>query len=137
MNNGITTINRAELINYIEDNRKKHEKEYKDAMIEYRTAVTEKLKDNVEGLKALLTGECNDATKAMVLNQNIWSDIEAPEHHAEDFERALQMLRLNPNDVIELSFEQFDQYVNNKWRWQARFGRAATSNRAYLMSKGL
>lgn len=137
MNSGTTTIKREVLLEHIKANREKHEEEYEKASSDYNTAVKEKIKDHIEALQELLNTGCTDAGDINILHNDVWGELDKPENHTKVFSDALQMLELNPNDEVVLTFEQFQQFVNNEWRWKSRLARAMVSNRAYLSSKGL
>lgn len=53
----------------------------------------------------------------------------APENHTADYDRALKMLEMSVEDVIEISKEEFTQLVQDDWSWKKSWG---ISNSKYL-----
>jgi hypothetical protein len=41
-----------------------------------------------------------------------------PEDHSDDFETAIRMLRMSCEDEVEVSEEDFNSYVLNRWHWR-------------------
>ena len=44
-----------------------------------------------------------------------------PESHSDDYVRAISMIELSENDVLQLTEQEFDSYVRNQWGWKNSF----------------
>jgi hypothetical protein len=55
-----------------------------------------------------------------------------PEDHTDDYERAIKMLDLDVREDIELTEQEFAQYVLDDWGWKDQW---TTTNSAYLAAK--
>lgn len=44
-----------------------------------------------------------------------------PESHVDDYDRAIQMLEMCTDQIIELDESAFRSYVRNQWGWGGRF----------------
>ncbi|HXM03797.1 MAG TPA: hypothetical protein VN939_14390 [Chthoniobacterales bacterium] len=41
-----------------------------------------------------------------------------PVDHTADYDRVISMLEMSAQDLVQVSAEQFDQYVLDNWRWR-------------------
>lgn len=95
------------------DNREIHKKDYDSAMADWQKAAGEALR------KALI--EVEDGTWKGAVH------VQRPPDHTSDYDRALRMLDLSVDDVIELDERQFDQLVRDEWDWKEMFKTVAAS----------
>ena len=68
--------------------------------------------------------------KAAVEGEEVERYIEAvqPEDHTDDYSRVIEMLAMTTAEDIELSQDEFEKYVRDKWEWSAH---AYASNSMY------
>ena len=52
-----------------------------------------------------------------------------PENHLDDYDRVIGMLEFSVADKVELTAQDFNAYVRNKWEWHNSF---SSSNQAYV-----
>jgi hypothetical protein len=100
-------VNKQELLNTVCKNRADHAKDYEDAMISYK----------VEAIKAIETL----LTKAKEGDISHSIDVVKPKEFLKDYDRAIQMIRMSVDNVLELSYQDFDQWVMNNWTWRESF----------------
>lgn len=110
------TINKGELLDILTVNREKHESEYKDAYEGYLKACLESLETYLKKFKA---GECERVR---------WSEI-PPHNQVKDYDRVIHMLTLSVDEVIELTSDEFANYVQDEWHWKENW---ALSNSKYM-----
>jgi hypothetical protein len=49
-----------------------------------------------------------------------------------EYDQIIRQLEMEVEDIVELTAEEFAQYVLNRWRWREQF---ASSARGYTMSR--
>jgi hypothetical protein len=108
-------IKRSELLEKIKANRAAHVKDYDEAMVGYRQTVFKKLEEALAEIKS----------GGKIITR---LDLVAPVTQAEDYDRAIAMLEMSVDDVIELSAHEFDNYVLDNWSWK---NIALTANAMY------
>lgn len=108
-------VNKHTLFNKLLKNRATHIKEAAEAKIDYKKAV---IKDLETKLKKAKAGKRVD----------LLVRIPQPENHKEDYDRAIEMLEMSVETNIELSANEFDQYVKDNWHWKHQF---SASNMLY------
>lgn len=105
---------KLELVNCLVENRDNHQKVYDEAMEGYRKAVIKALR------KALIKAE--EGRKIIT-----YFNLERPESHIDDYDRALAMLNMSCDETIKLNAVQFDQYVRDIWSWSGSFSTTSSS----------
>lgn len=104
-----TKIRKERLITIIQENLSKHELEYQAAITEYRAQVVAKLKT------AIKAAQKNEDINFYELN------LPKPTSHSVEYQRALRMLELTEESVIELDNLSFQQLVEDEWDWSKTF----------------
>jgi hypothetical protein len=120
----IVRMRKSDLKEKLLANREAHIKQYAEAKVGFYLAVEESLDKSRNALNA----QKDAGTVANVLFNEI-----APESHLKEYDRALHKLELSVDDVIELSDQDFQQYVQNEWNWSARW---EMSNSKYVAMAG-
>lgn len=112
-------IDRQRLLSIITENRKTHIKEFEEAHVAWKRAV-------VEGLK--------NAYDNAQLDKDYVTYLELPEpaSHESDYDTAIRMLELEQEPVVWLDEHEFEQLVQDKWSWKARF---SSTNVMYTQRK--
>ena len=110
-------IKRGDLLSHLKNNKKKHIEEYTEAMVGYRKAILQELKD-----------------KQMVACQNL--DIShtlktvRPASYESSYDEAIAMLEWTTDKEVELDQHEFKQYVQNEWTWKNAFATSTLSYKA-------
>lgn len=114
-------INRLELLGIVKENATKHVAAYDEAVTDYKALVLKIMQNN---LKLAKTGDLVEFTKIKAVPQ-------APQNYASSYTRAIRMLELSVEEVIDIEQDTFNQLVLDEWVWKHNF--VATS----AMYKGL
>lgn len=104
-------INKFELLTIVRENKEKHIKEAAEAVSDYKAAV---LKIVANNLKLAKTGDLEQIAKIRPL-------LSAPNSYESDYARAIRMLELSVEEVIELEEDVFNQLVLDEWSWKHSF----------------
>lgn len=99
-----TVISKDTLLKRLEDNKKNHRKKYEEAHKKYR----EKL---IKNLKSLL----DRAKKGNKVE--LYIDLQEPRDHTEDYSEAVEMIKMDVRDEIELENFEFRKLVLDIWDW--------------------
>ena len=112
-------VRKDDVLQIIKDNRKKHKKDYYEAVKAYRVKVADLM---AKELQKVVSGEefvtCFSVSK--------------PVSYLRDYDLAICMLELCISDTIELQANEFNQLVNDEWNWRSSFRSAVYSNSSYF-----
>jgi len=109
-------VNKKELMTILADNKKKHVKEFEEAVKDYKKAALKVAKEHVELAK---TGELDKIAK-------IRSMPNGPISYEDSYNRAIRMMELSVDEVIELEEQIFNQLVLDEWMWKQAFVASAS-----------
>lgn len=112
-------VHKEELLNIIESNREKHVEDFKKSIKAYRVKAAD-----------LFTKELEKMVNGEEFATNIRLD--KPESHIKDYDLIIGMLKMSVDDIVELEWNQFNQYVNDEWNWKPYFKTSVYSNSAYF-----
>ena len=104
-------IKREELLAVVRENKEKHIVEFNESVEDFKKAVVVITKNN---LKLVNTGDLNNIAKV----KNLPS---VPSSYEQSYTRAIRMLELSIDDVIELDDTTFNQLVLDEWNWKSNF----------------
>jgi hypothetical protein len=107
-------VKRAELLARVQANRDAHRDLYLKAREGFRARAIEELDDMLQ--------------KARTGDVRLMVGLTPPEDHTADYDRAIDMLEMSQDDIIEVDSETFAQLVRNEWRW---FGATTATNSLY------
>jgi hypothetical protein len=108
-----TTVRVAELIDKVQANRDNHRGEYEKAWTVYEKVMREWFE---EQLKRLQKGKKFDRIAPHPV----------PEDHTDDYDQLLGMLRMNTNELLELDWSMYQQFVEDEWGWSRSAGATNT-----------
>lgn len=108
-------VDRRSLIKKIKTNRDAHRELFIKAQDGFRARVIEELD--------LMLAEARAGSRIRTSVKLV-----PPEDHTNEYDRALEMLEMSVEDVVEIDVNSFVQYVRNEWAW---FARAASLNSTY------
>lgn len=106
-------IEKTKLLDIVRQNRDEHAAEADQAKADYRAALVIRLEDMLARARA---GE--------EVRHSI--DLPSPSDHRKEYDRAIRMLELSADSVVELGQHEFSQYVLNEWQWMPAFKAATT-----------
>lgn len=104
-------MNRVELLEIVKNNLIKHALDYEEAVNGYKVAA---LKISTENLKLAKSGDLEKIGKIRSLPPK-------PVSYADEYTRAIRMLELSVEDIIEIQDGVFDQLVLDEWHWKTSF----------------
>jgi hypothetical protein len=102
------TVDKVELLRVLETNLNEHREIFIKAQVAYREKMIAELD------RALAEAREGGTIRRMF-------SLPVPEDHTEDFATAIKMLAWHQFEQIELTMDEFETYVENKWRWRASF----------------
>lgn len=108
-------IEREKLLAIVTENKAKHITEYTEAVIDYKLAVTKVCTFNISEIEASRIDKLKE-----VPNQ--------PTSYENSYVRAIRMLELSADSIIEVDELTFNQLVLDEWQWKNSF---TTSNSFY------
>lgn len=112
-----------DLIKILKENRKRHEEEYKETFEGYKEDAIMLLEKSLGRAKSAKT--IKDIRTSLDLMQ--------PECHLEDYDSIIGMLELCLDDSIEVTQQEYRQYVQDKWGWKHGFALMNTRYNKTLM----
>ena len=116
-------MNRVELLVIVRENMTKHTAEYLEAVEDYKKLVLQLATDN---LKLATTQELAEFAKMKSVPAK-------PNSYEASYKRAVRMLELSIEDVIEIEEDVFNQLVLDEWSWKNSF---TASNTLYKVGIG-
>lgn len=104
-------MNRLELLDIVRANRTKHVEEFIEAVEDYKDLV---LKLSAANAKL---GKTRDLEKFKEMK----AVPSAPVSYEDSYKRAIRMLELSVEDIIEVEEDVFNQLVLDEWAWKRNF----------------
>ena len=96
-------------------NMEGHIADYDEAMLGYREAFDKQL---MQKRRALKKGE---------LPTTHFNGLPMPSEHTSEYKQVLEMLDYSVDETIELSHDDFGNYVLDNWDWKGRFSSTNSS----------
>jgi GTP:adenosylcobinamide-phosphate guanylyltransferase len=100
-------VNKQELLGVLRNNRKTHIENYVEAFNAFRESYLEKLET--------LINEVSEGKSEPILQIKM----AIPDSYEEDYNQIIKMLEMSVDDTIEVTAEEFNAYVNDKWQWKS------------------
>jgi len=107
-------MNRQELLDLVKENKQKHINEYEESVVDYKAAVIKIAKAN---LKVANTGSDNMKFTAFPT---------PPVSYEKEYTKAIRMLELSVDEVIDVEDYIFNQLVLDEWSWKSAFQLSAS-----------
>ena len=115
-------IDKVELLGIVRVNAEKHETDYKEAVEGWKLALVEVTKHNAKLAKQVEEGKVSDLS-----NLKFKSIPTTPSNYTSAYTRAIRMLELSVEGVIDLEQEIFNQLVLDEWSWKHAFDAVAST----------
>jgi len=113
------TVNKAELIKMLEENREQHNVDFEKALKGYYIELAERLE---EALK--LAKEKAEVVPSVHLQK--------PTNHDSDYGTALGMLQMEVSDTVTISDHEYATLVEDDWDWKRQWYAPSSSNTLYM-----
>lgn len=110
-------VDRNDLLRTVQANRDNHHDLFLQAQDGFRQRAIEELDEMIQSAKR------GDPVRLFV-------GLTAPSDHTAEYDRALKMLQMSQDTIIEIDEGAFAQLVCNEWAW---FGAATAVNSTYAM----
>ena len=104
-------INIEELLGIVQENKQKHIDAFKESVADYKKATLQIAKDNLALVK---TGKLEEIARVKAMPPK-------PSSYENEYNRAIRMLELSVDEVIELQQDVFNQLVLDEWQWKHTF----------------
>ncbi len=104
-------VNKDELLGIVRANKEKHIKEYLEAVEDFKKAAINIAEHN---LKLAQTADTEQISKFKQLPSK-------PVSYEDSYSRAIRMLELSVESVIEVEEQIFNQLVLDEWQWKQNF----------------
>lgn len=104
-------MKRLELLKIVQENKTKHIAEFNESVEDYKKLVLQITLANVELAK---TAELEEFRK-------IKSVPTPPQSYEDSYRRAIRMLELSIDEIIEIEEDIFNQLVLDEWSWKRGF----------------
>jgi len=114
-------MNRITLLDIVRGNLVKHVAEYNEAVEDYKVLAVKLTKENLAFAKV---GTLESIAKVKSLPA-------APTSYESNYHRAIRMLELSVEEIIDVEEDVFNQLVLDEWQWKNNF---AASNNFYKTS---
>lgn len=101
-------LDRDEFVAKVQANRDNHRAVFDKAVEGYRGRWIEQLERRL-----------HDVRRGRAIDQ--YFRLPEPEDHTDDYDRVLMMARMQLDDVIELTEDEFAMYVMDQWSWKNSF----------------
>lgn len=109
-------MNRVELLAIVRDNKTKHISEFTEATEDYKNLVLRITSNNAKIGKS---GNLEEFKKLVSIPS-------APVSYEDSYKRAIRMLELSVEDIIEIEEDIFNQLVLDEWSWKRSFSASNT-----------
>jgi hypothetical protein len=101
-------VKKTDLLDKIKENRAMHRAIFEKALKGYRKAVVAELEFMLD-----------EARKGRRIKRQI--ELIEPMDQTREYDRVVRMLEMSTDDIIELSQQDFAQYVMDDWAWKQQF----------------
>lgn len=101
-------IKTNELLEVLKKNREIHVSDFNTAQEEYRKDAIVEMKKNLK--QAQNGGD-------IVVN----SELVKPQNYVTSYDTAIKMLEMSADELVELTMQEFQQYVEDNWAWKGMF----------------
>jgi len=104
-------MNRQELLAIVRENKIKHVAEFEESVTDYKALVLQIAQANAKLAK---TGNLDEFKKMKAMPQS-------PQSYETSYARAIRMLELSVEEIIEVEEDVFNQLVLDEWDWKRGF----------------
>lgn len=104
-------INKTELLTIVRENKEKHIKEFNESVEDYKKAALAVTEKNLELAK---TGNLDEIARIKGMPSK-------PVSYEDAYSRAIRMLELSVEEIIEIEEHIFNQLVLDEWTWKQAF----------------
>lgn len=129
-------VNREDLFVTLVQNRSQHIKNYEEALKNYKQELLEKVTKSFEKAEKdlsirkqellnrvanLTDEEVKEQDDYVVIINQVVVDMESPKCFSNEYETAIDMVKWDTRDKLELTTAEFNCFVRDKWSWSNTF----------------
>lgn len=109
------TVKKEQLLETLRENKKKHEAEFVGAVEGWKIKCFQKLDKKREDIASMSIEDLKkDDVHCLV-------SVECPRSHADEYQRAIEMLEWHEGETLTLDQTSFRRYVQDEWDWTRSF----------------
>ena len=112
------TVNKADLIAVLTENRDKHQTEYNEAYEGYKLLVIKALEEKLELVKS--------GKEFNMYFENLQN---APDSHVDEYQNVIDMLGVTSDMDVQITMTDYLMYYKNNWSWRSGWH---LSNKSYM-----
>jgi hypothetical protein len=109
-------VNRVELLEIVRTNKEKHVRDFNESVEDYKKAAINVAQKNLELAQS---GDLDQIAKIKGMPQK-------PTSYEKEYDRAIRMLELSVEEVIDVEQDVFNQLVLDEWSWKNAFTASAS-----------
>jgi delta-aminolevulinic acid dehydratase/porphobilinogen synthase len=115
-------VNKIDLIKQITANMENHIVEFEEAMEGFMLHALELLETEIKAIE----------------DEEIPSNVifQVPESHEKDYRDIIDLLEMSVDDELEITYEQFKQYIKDEWGWTLGFKNLLTAYNSVDIGSG-
>jgi hypothetical protein len=113
------TVKVETVVTALKENYERHKKEYAEAYDGYKRQAKTLLEERLEEVAA---------SSSETDQESLRFDLQPPEDHRDDYERAIGMLEMTTDEETRITSTQYAAFIQDKWSWQREW---AHSNKSY------
>jgi hypothetical protein len=117
----LVKVRTQELLAKVRANRDTHVTDYEESIVGWRAERAE-----VAAKVAKLAKKAIDDHSTEVVVYQL-SSLQKPQSHVKDYDRVIGMLEMSVEEELEITAQEFSQYVQDEWSWREAFA-ASTAN---------
>lgn len=117
-------MNRLELLGIVRANLDKHKADYTESLVDYDVAMKKIAAENLKIAKINQKKLDMGADVSTLLSAKSW--LAAPNSYEKEYSRAIRMLELSVEEVIDIEEDIFNQLVLDEWGWKKHFTATST-----------
>lgn len=120
---GIKTVevSRQELLAKLRENLGTHKELFAESVKGYEDAKLARLRDIQTAANAAVTRNTEGTRKLVHEAYSAYTLLQRPQDHSESYELAIEIMTWEKKDKVELSINDFQSYVRDKWNWKGQF----------------
>lgn len=111
-------VKKEDLLAKIKANRGTHIHEYKEACAGYKEAALAKIEEVFDELKERIANLKEGHVIELVA---VHFGLEVPVSYESHYDRAIGMLEMSLDAEVEITAEEYQQYVMDDWKWKQEF----------------
>lgn len=114
-------INRLELLKIVRENKEKHIVDFNESVEDYKAAAIKLAESNMEKAKS---GDLEKISQMKAVPSK-------PVSYETNYNRAIRMLELSVEEIIEVEEDVFNQLVLDEWAWKNSFVASASLYKSF------